>query len=252
MVKIGHIEHLKKAESSAHFQENLKVKEELKTSKSSGAPSNSPIKEEKTLNHIKITSDILFKFIEYWNKEDNYTGEVFGVNLNTKLRLFKWKVTVAQINSQYWPDCFRQILGGEAMYFALYTFQDGWSLKQMVEALNNRFETDELKSHVFHTLQKTTFGSLEEENPDKTELQVLELLISKIKQCDLALKGYSPRNPRSFPDLMSACAAEPSFHTVYCCLEPQNFDSACSAFRNCLTYEGDPDSDDQDDDEDSN
>ena len=131
-------------------------------------------------------STIVGQFKKAWNKENNYTGEVYDI-LEDKFRFFLDVCYTSGIRQTQFHAVFSTILSGRAALYFLHNVPRHWSFTDMYLAMERHFNTEQNKIQYHQDWTSTTFFSTKAENASKSDLEVLQIMLDKLSLCQRAL-----------------------------------------------------------------
>ena len=131
-------------------------------------------------------STIVGQFKKAWNKENNYTGEVYDI-LEDKFRFFLDVCYTSGIRQTQFHAVFSTILSGRAALYFLHNVPRHLTFADMYLAMERHFNTEQNKIQYHHDWTSTTFFSIKAENAGKSDLEVLQIMLDKLSLCQRAL-----------------------------------------------------------------
>ncbi|KAE9570079.1 hypothetical protein CGMCC3_g13792, partial [Colletotrichum fructicola] len=135
-----------------------------------------------------------------------YGGEMYDV-LESKLFIFRDSCHKVGISHSQFAGAFSIMLKDEAsdFYFDYISNNPTLDFHDMVSRVKQHFETEETRQTYLSEWRNTTLLRVLRDNPDKTKLQALDILLTKLKKIQRALSTIHQSDEALRDQVLSAC-----------------------------------------------
>ena len=163
----------------------------------------------------RLPPEKMMQFQKTWKRENNYTGAPYDILLD-KVRIFAELCHRLEIDETQYTAVFPDILAGRANQYYLQEIGPGQTWKFTYDKLHNHFDTKTNHQQYWSDWTTLTFARCKQENPDKSMLEVLEIMIDKITLAQRALGIEFQGETMLHTAIVRACRGQPE-------LEPAMF-----------------------------
>lgn len=166
--------------------------------------------------NTELDPDRLVTFIELWNHNFDYTGELYDI-LDDKVRLMLNLCKTLGIQASQFHAIFPSILRGRAEIYYVYNVHHNDTFATAYKKVKNRFD-DAANHNIYYTdWTTTTFESSRKkyraEHPGPEDLQkVLQSMLDKLQLCQRALGPAYAADIHLRDNVLRACRGVPAFH----------------------------------------
>uniref|UniRef100_A0A8H7K3I9 Integrase catalytic domain-containing protein n=1 Tax=Bionectria ochroleuca TaxID=29856 RepID=A0A8H7K3I9_BIOOC len=135
-----------------------------------------------------IESAEIKAFTSMWNKDNNFTGELYDI-LDHKMRIFTDTCELLRIQYAKLHALFPNILSKRAQEYFLDHMNRGMRFDEMYAQIKREFDSDINRAQYHADWSSMTFRSVqgESENADKSQMEVLKILLDRLQKCQRAL-----------------------------------------------------------------
>ncbi len=141
----------------------------------------------------------------YTEDRMKYSGEEYDI-LNVKLDIFHDLCKTLGIPERCYTIVFKAMLRKQAQEFYYDKLVGrGYTIRTMIEMLQTQFETDERRQKYLTEWRETTFASMMRKFPDKSKLECLKRLFTRLRQAQRGLASEYRTEHNLRDQLINAC-----------------------------------------------